>query len=131
MSLDQILDKKFHIFEYLNIFRYFLCVLGIFWVEPGMIRTEPVCNRTKSESTNTNYPIESNYLRSNQTRIREDPNREFQITLSGLKLLDPKDPDPQRLRSEPDSRTRMPRSTVECITCVFLEDFYMYKVNIN
>ena len=76
MSLDQILDKIYHIFW---VFKYFLCVLGIFWVDPTWPEPNPIHNRTESESTNSNNPIGSNYLRPDPDPRRSEPipNREF------------------------------------------------------
>ena len=68
----QILNKILNIFGYINIFRYFFVFLGLFQIEP---EPNPTRNRTESEPINSNYPNGSNYLRSDPTRTRYDPNR--------------------------------------------------------
>ena len=101
MFLDQILNRIYHIFL---VFKYFLCVLGIFlgWTQrdPNWTRSVTKPNPNQQTLITLLGPTildlarpGSEKTRTREVRPREDRNREFQIILSGPKLLDPKDPD--------------------------------------
>ena len=116
MFLDQILNRIYHIFL---VFKYFLCVLGIFlgWTQrdPNWTRSVTKPNPNQQTLITLLGPTildlarpGSEKTRTREVRPREDRNREFQIILSGPKLLDPKDLDPQRPDPNPTRRPECP-----------------------
>ena len=75
MSSGQILDKISHIFQVFKYFQVFLCVLVFFETGPDRIRTKLDPKPDRIQPTNSNFPIGSNYLRSEPISDPTGPNR--------------------------------------------------------